>query len=254
MANNKPRIAIFDFASCEGCQLQIVNMEEEVLDLVNLIQPVEWREAMSDHSEEYDIAIIEGSITRPEDEGRLREIRKRAKILIALGACATMGGVNRLKNLFDLEEVKRCVYGDSAQMPHLATARTKAIHEIVPVDFKIHGCPTSSREFGYIVRCLVNGTPPVIPNYAVCVECKMRENVCRYEYNEICLGPITRAGCNAPCPSSGFWCFGCRGLVDDPNVNAARDIMERYGLTIEGLKGKMLLFNCEQEHADVREN
>lgn len=253
MGVSKPRVAIFDFACCEGCQLQIVDMEEEILDLIRVIQPVEWREAMSDHSDEYDIAIIEGSITRPEDEERLRQIRARAKVLIALGACATLGGINRLKNRFDLGEVRRCVYGNSAHMPHLSTGPVKAVAEVVPVDFKIHGCPTDPREFAYIVRCLATGQTPVIPTYPVCVECKMRETVCRYEFNEACLGPITRAGCNAPCPTGGLWCFGCRGLVDDPNLNAAKDIMETYGLTVEGLLRRLTLFNSdEQEQSHVQ--
>ncbi|MBI3986471.1 MAG: NADH:ubiquinone oxidoreductase [Lentisphaerae bacterium] len=248
---SKPRVAIFDFACCEGCQLQIVNLEEEILDLLTVVQPVEWREAMSDHSESYDIAIVEGSITRPEDEARLKQIRERAGILIALGACATLGGVNKLKDNFELEDVKRCVYGEAAAMPHLATARVKAVDEVVKVDFKVHGCPINNKEFAAIVRCLATGKTPVIPSYPVCVECKKRENVCRYEYQEICLGPLTRAGCNAPCPSAGFWCFGCRGAVDEPNVNAARDVMARYGRTVEDLKSRMLLFGSRQEFANV---
>jgi len=252
MATSKPRVAIFDFSCCEGCQLQIVNMEEELLDLISIVEPVEWREAMSEQSEQYDIAIVEGSITRAEDEERLREIRKRATILIALGACATMGGVNKLKNNFDLDDVRKCVYGAAAHLHHLDTAPVKALDEVVKVDFKIHGCPTTGKEFGYVVRCLVSGVTPLVPSYPVCVECKMRENVCRYEYNEVCLGVVTRAGCNAPCPSAGFWCFGCRGYVDDPNVNAARDVMDKYGLTVEDLKGKLLLFNSRQEHTDVQ--
>ncbi|RPJ04066.1 MAG: hypothetical protein EHM28_14125, partial [Spirochaetaceae bacterium] len=142
---SKPRIAIFDFACCEGCQLQIVNLEEEILSLISLVSPVEWREAMSDQSQEYDIAIIEGSITRKEDEERIREIRSRAKILIALGACATIGGVNKLKNYGNLDEKKRDVYGDSASMPHLDTMPTKAVSEVVTVDLMIHGCPIDKK-------------------------------------------------------------------------------------------------------------
>lgn len=240
---SKPRLAIFDFACCEGCQLQIVNMEEQILDLLGVVTPVEWREAISDRSDEYDIALVEGSITRPEDEQRLKEIRKRAKVLVALGACATMGGVNKLKNNFEMDEVRRCVYGPAGAMPHLSTYPTKALHELVKVDFSVHGCPMSSEEFGYIVRCLASGTTPVIPTYPVCVECKLRENACRFEYNEVCLGVITRAGCGAPCPAGGSWCYGCRGPVDDPNVNAAKDIMARYGKTPEDLKSRMQLFN-----------
>lgn len=243
-----PRVAIFDFACCEGCQLQIINMEEELLDLISVVKPVEWREAMSDHSDGYDIAIVEGSITRLEDEERLKEIRTQANVLIALGACATTGGINKLKNRFDLSDVKRYVYGDAADMAHLDTAPTKALDEVVKVDYKVHGCPINNKEFAHIVRCLLMGKKPVIPTYPVCVECKMRGNTCRYEYDEICLGPITRAGCEAKCPSGGLWCYGCRGYVDNPNMNAAKDIMKQYGKTIADLRGRMLLFGSKQEY------
>lgn len=244
---SKPRVAIFDFACCEGCQLQIVNLEEEILDLIGAVDVVEWREAMSEQSEEYDIAIIEGSITRPEDEERIKDIRSKAKVLIAIGACATTGGLNKLKNNFeDLEEVKKCVYKDAASMPHLETAMTKAVDEVVTVDYKVHGCPMERSEFGAIVRSLLMGKAPEVPDYPVCVECKKNENVCRWEYGEICLGPITRAGCGAKCPSASYRCFGCRGYVDNPNVDAAADVMEKYGLTVDQLKSKMVLFGSKQ--------
>jgi coenzyme F420-reducing hydrogenase gamma subunit len=203
---------------------------------------------MSEKSEDYDIAIIEGSITRPDDEERLKTIRERADVLVALGACATLGGVNKLKNQFGMSDVRACVYGEDGDMPHLTTYPTKAVGQIVDVDYRVEGCPINGKEFAYIVRCLARGLEPVIPDYPVCVECKMRENVCRYEFNEVCLGPITRAGCDAPCPSAGMWCFGCRGLIDNPNVNAAKDVMDAYGKTIDDLKSRMILFNNEQEH------
>ena len=244
---SKPRVAIFDFACCEGCQLQIVNMEEEILDLLSVVDPVTWREAMSEQSEDFDIAIVEGSITRPQDEERLKAIREQAKVLVAIGACATMGGVNRIKNNFDLDEVKRCVYGEAAHMPHLGTAWTKSASELVKVDFEIPGCPIDSGEFAYVVRCLAVGKEPVIPDYPVCVECKAKGNVCRYEYDEVCLGVVTRAGCGAACPTRGQWCFGCRGLAPNPNVPAAREVMEQYGKTAGDLDQKLLLFNSESE-------
>jgi coenzyme F420-reducing hydrogenase gamma subunit len=247
---SKPRVAIFDFACCEGCQLQFVNLEEEILDLIGAVDVVEWREAMSEQSHEYDIAIIEGSITRPEDEGKIELIRSRAKMLIALGACATIGGVNKLKNNFDLDEVKKCVYGKDAGMPHLETGMTKAVDEVVKVDYKIHGCPIDRKEFTYIMRCLLLGKKPEIPDYPVCVECKMKENMCLWEVGEICLGPITRAGCGARCPSSAFRCFGCRGYVDKPNVPAAREVMTKYGLTVEQLKSKLVIFGSKQRPTD----
>ena len=244
---SKPKVAIFDFACCEGCQLQIVNMEEEILDLLSVVDVVEWREAMSETSEEFDIALVEGSITRPEDEVRIKMIREKATVLIALGACATIGGVNKLKNLFPLDDVKQYVYGSHGRMAHLQTGLTKSVGEVVQVDYTVHGCPIDRSELGSIIRALVAGKEPIVPNYPVCVECKLKENVCRYEYNEVCLGPVTRAGCGARCPASGFWCFGCRGLVDDPNVNAARDVMKEYGKTMEDLKHRMVLFNSDQE-------
>lgn len=242
---SKPRIAIFDFACCEGCQLQIVNLEEEIIDLLTVISPVEWREAISDKSEKYDIAIIEGSITRPRDEERIKQIRARASVLIALGACAVHGGINKLKNNFELDDVKNCVYGKDASQPHLDTAETKAVGEVVQVDFSIPGCPIDKKEFTTVVKSLVLGKTPTLPSYPVCVECKARENICRFEYNEICLGPITRAGCQAKCPTNGFWCYGCRGTVDDPNINAARDIMKKYGKTIEDLQSRLALFGSK---------
>lgn len=243
---SKPRVAIFDFACCEGCQLQIVNLEEEILDLLGVADVVEWREAMSEQSHEYDIAIVEGSITRPEDEERIEIIRSRAQILIALGACATTGGINKLKNNFALDDVKKWVYKEDADMPHLETAMTKAVDEVVKVDYKIHGCPIDRKEFAYIIKCLLLGKKPEIPEYPVCVECKAQGNICVWEKGQVCLGPITRAGCGARCPSVGFRCFGCRGYIDNPNVTAAKDVIEKYGLTIEDLKSKMVLFGSAQ--------
>lgn len=239
---SKPKVAIFDFACCEGCQLQIVNLEEEILDLLNLVNPVEWREAMSETSAEYDIAIIEGSITRPEDAERLKTIRARAKVLIALGACATMGGVNRLKNKFAEGEAAQWVYGNSSTQAHLKSEKTQAVDEIIKVDFKIHGCPIDNKEFGAIIRSLLAGKTPFVPTYPVCVECKQKGNICRYEYNEVCLGPVIRAGCGARCPSNGAWCFGCRGYMEEPNVNAAYDVMNLYGKTIDDFKERLDLF------------
>jgi coenzyme F420-reducing hydrogenase gamma subunit len=251
---SKPRLAIFDFACCEGCQLQIVNLEEELLDLLNVVEPVEWREAMAESSDEFDIAIVEGSITREQDAERLKWIRERAGVLIALGACATTGGVNKLKNMVGIPKAQKEVYGDHAADPHLATAPTMAADEIVTVDYYVHGCPMDRKEFTYIVRCVALGKTPEIPTYPVCVECKQQGNVCRYEYGEVCLGVITRAGCRARCPSGGGWCFGCRGLAPDPNVEAAKEVMEYYGKTRDDLIDRMKLFANVQEatHAENR--
>ncbi|MBL7106287.1 MAG: hypothetical protein ISS77_01600 [Phycisphaerae bacterium] len=244
----KPRVAIFDFACCEGCQLQIVNLEEEILDLIGAVDVVEWREAMSEQSHEYDVAIIEGSITREEDEKRLEVIRSRAKVLIAIGACATIGGINKLKNNFEsMDEVRECVYGEAGKKPHLDTYPTKALDEVVKVDYRVHGCPMDRAEFAYIIKSVLLGKKPEIPDYPVCVECKAKGNPCLWEYGQVCLGPIIRAGCGARCPSSGHRCFGCRGYISNPNVDAAKDVMDKYGLTVEDLKTKMVLFGSKQE-------
>lgn len=244
---SKPRVAIFDFACCEGCQLQIINLEEEILDLIGAVDVVEWREGISDQSTEYDIAIIEGSITRPQDEEKIKLIRSRAKVLIALGACATIGGINKMKNNFDLDDVKRCVYGKDAARPHLNTEMTKAIDEVVKVDFKIHGCPIETKDLTTILRALLIGKTPEIPDYPVCVECKAKGNPCVWEYGQLCLGPIIRAGCDARCPSAAARCIGCRGYIDNPNIDAAKDVIEKYGLSVEELKNKMVLFGTKQD-------
>ena len=239
----RPRLAVFDFACCEGCQLQVANLEEEFVDLLSVVEPVEWREAMSERSDEFDIAVVEGSITRPADEERLKEVRARAGTLVAIGACATMGGVNRLKDAVGPEKAGELVYGEAASMTHLKTAATKAACEVVKVDHMVHGCPMDAAEFADAVRCLAVGKTPQVPVYPVCVECKKRGVVCRYEYGEICLGVVTRAGCGAPCPAAGFRCFGCRGFAEDPNVPAAQEVMDAYGKTVEDLRGKLELFN-----------
>jgi sulfhydrogenase subunit delta len=241
----KPRVAIFDLACCEGCQLQIVNMEDDLLNLLTVIDPVEWREAMSDQSKVYDVAIIEGSITRQADEIKVMEIRQRATYVVALGACATMGGVNKLKNNFAIHDVKKTVYGAAANMPHLDTFTVKALKEVIEVDFEVHGCPIEASELVHVVKCLLSNQTPQAPTHPVCVECKMRENCCRFEYDEICLGPLTRAGCDARCPSNGFWCFGCRGFLPDANFTAAREMMAEHGKSLEDLESKLALFGSK---------
>jgi len=253
----RPRTAFFDLACCEGCQLQIINLEEQLLDLLGLVEPVEWREAISDvhHADgRFDVALVEGSVTRDEDAERLRAIRERSDCLIALGSCATLGGVNKLKNLFETDEVQRSVYGEAASMPHLDTSPVRALHEVVHVDYEVHGCPIEADELVRAIQALLVGKQPYVPDYPVCVECKLNENPCRYEFGEICLGPLTRAGCNSRCTNEGSWCFGCRGFVSDSNAHAAKEIMARYGKSIEDLQSKLVLFNIGDVPEPVAED
>jgi len=211
-----PKVAFFDFTCCEGCQLQVTNFGESLLSILEIIDLVEFREVMSEKWDGvYDIAIVEGSITTPHDVERITKIRKRSKILIAHGSCATIGGINGIKNNFYLEEIKEYVYGDSARF--FESLPTKPLHEVVEVDYFIHGCPVYPPEFVEVLKCALSGLPYHVPDVAVCVECKFNENVCLYEKGITCLGPITRAGCNSWCINNGNICYGCRGMVSNPN-------------------------------------
>lgn len=244
----KPKVAFFDFACCEGCQLQIANLEEQVVGLAGLVDVVEFREVMTGKAPEYDIAFIEGSITRQADEARLKDIRERSKMLVAYGQCAGTGGVNRLKNTWDnLDDVKKEVYGDKYNMPHLDTYPTKAVGEVVKVDFAIPGCPVNRDEFLRIVKELLLGRIPRLPNYPVCVDCKMKENACLFDFSIICLGPLARAGCGAICPTNGVACDACRGTVDNPNKNAMHEILHKYNFTVDEIKRTINIFGVDPE-------
>jgi sulfhydrogenase subunit delta len=238
----KPRVAFFDFASCEGCQLEALNLDPgELLDLVAAVDIVDFREAMSETSDTYDIAFVEGSVTRESDIARLETIRQRAKILIALGACATIGGVNCLKNHMPMEEVLKIVYGEDAK--NYDTIPTKPIDEVVHVDYYVRGCPPPTSEMLKVVKAILLGKKPEIPNYPVCVECKWSGNVCAFERAMTCLGPVSRAGCGAICVTKGRNCWGCRGLVDEPNVDSEKEILQKHGITLEQALEKFQIYS-----------
>jgi len=241
----KPRLAFISFASCEGCQLMFLNLEDEILKLLDAVEVADFREAMTERSDKYDVAFVEGSITRPSDEQKLKEIRERASVLIAFGACACTGGVNRMKNLHDLSAVRSYVYGDKKDW--FETSACKALDEVVKVDHYIRGCPVSKREILEVVKSLLFGRPPAIPEYPVCIECKLAENVCVFQKGMVCLGPITRAGCDPMCPSYGNRCIGCRGLIDNPNKNAALSVLEEHGLTVEDILREFTIFQAYAE-------
>jgi coenzyme F420-reducing hydrogenase gamma subunit len=236
----KPKVAFFDFAGCEGDQLQIANLEEEILDLLEQVEVVSFREVMKEHSDDYDIAFVEGSCTREKDEERLKQIRRNAKIVVAIGACATIGGINSLKNYQDMEAVKTTVYGKNANL--FDTYPARPIDAVIPVDAYVHGCPMTKDEFLHVVKSLLLGKKPEIPNYPVCVECKKNENVCAFERGEFCVGPITRAGCNSCCVNEGTKCWGCRGMVDNPNENSQKEVLIKYGLSVDDALDKFKLY------------
>ncbi|MCX5749726.1 MAG: cytochrome B [Candidatus Saganbacteria bacterium] len=237
----KPKLAFFDFSDCEGCQLQFANMGETLLELLKLVDIVSFREIMSENGQDYDIAFVEGSITSDNDVKRIKAIREKAKVVVALGACATIGGVNGMKNRTPLEDAKKLVYGDMAGS--INTIKTMPLREVIKVDYFIHGCPVYIPEVVTVVKCLLLGKPYVVPTYSVCNECKTNENVCRYEKDEDCFGPVTRAGCNSWCINNGNKCYGCRGLVDDPAANGQKEILSKYGLDLNEILNRFTLYN-----------
>lgn len=246
----KPKVAFFDFACCEGCQLQVANIGEELLDILELIDVVEFREVMSEKwDESYDIAIIEGSITNQHAVERIKEIRKRSKILIAYGSCATIGGINGMKNNYKLEDIRQYVYGKDYK--YFPTDATKAVHQVVKVDYSVNGCPIYPPEFITVLKAALAGLPYYVPDTAVCVECKFNENVCMYEKGLTCLGPVTRAGCNSWCINNGNICYGCRGMVSNPNEKSAKDVLEKYNISLDMIVNKFNMYNkCRELDKD----
>ncbi len=244
MSSTKPKIAFFDFASCEGCQLTVLDSLQNHADLLNAVEIVQFREAMSERNDDYQIALIEGSYTRPSDEVRLQAIRDQAEIVVALGACAHLGGVNAVRNAHRLEEIKSYVYGEKAEVYESASARP--ISDVIQVDAFIPGCPIDRDEFVRAVKSLLQGNLPDIPDYPVCVECKLRETGCVFLFGKTCLGPITRAGCGAICPSFGVGCEGCRGLIPNPNMASLREVLSENGLDEMSIQAKMGLFLTNQ--------
>ena len=241
----KPKVAVFDFGCCEGCQLQLVNLEEQLLDLVGLVDVRQWREAMSEHADDYDIALVEGSITREGEIPRLQAIREQARVLVALGACAHTAGVNAMKNRAPMAEALRTVYGERAGW--FDTIPARPLSAVVPVDLAIPGCPIDRGELLEVVKALLMGKTPSLPTYPVCVQCKMAENTCVFDLGLTCMGPVTRAGCGAVCPTHRNRCLGCRGLVPEPNVNAHKEVLAEHGRTVEGILAEYGMFDAFRE-------
>jgi len=237
----KPKLGFFDFTGCEGCQLEVINFETELVELLEHVDIVNFREAMQEKGEDYEIAFIDGAITTESEISRIKKIREQAKILVAMGACASLGGVNCLKNFRPMEENLRIVYGDSAK--YYDTIPARPVSAVVNVDYELPGCPMNRDEFLKLAKALLLGKKPQLPNYPVCVECKMAGNVCVFDKGEFCLGPVTRAGCNAICINSGRRCWGCRGLIDDPNVNSEKEILQKHGLTVAGILSQFRIFD-----------
>lgn len=235
----RPRVAFFELTSCEGCELQILNNEATLLNFLSLVEVVNFREAMTERGTDYEIAFVEGSVTRADEEERLLEIRQQAKILVALGSCACFGGVNQLKNRFhNLSWVKSEVYGDFP----VETSEVRPLSAVVKVDLNIYGCPIRKEEVERIVTDLVVGKVVRHPDYPVCMDCKANENICMFDLGEPCLGPVTRAGCDAWCPGNRLGCWGCRGPAEVANMEQLVKIMDEHGFPKETLLDRLECF------------
>ena len=246
---SKPKVAFFDFTSCEGCQLNKLNFENELLDMLKLVDIVEFREAMDDKADEYDIAFIEGSISSPTCVERIHDIRRRSKILVALGQCAVTGGINAMKNDQPSEWVREEVYGDDKYLfPSLPAMPVSAV---VKVDYSVRGCPMSPQEYLHVLKSLILGRKPEIIDHAVCVECKLKENECVLDKGMFCLGPVTRAGCDAICPTYGQYCTGCRGPVSNINKNGAVEMLKAHGFSAAEAMKRMKMFSTNDLEKNI---
>jgi coenzyme F420-reducing hydrogenase gamma subunit len=210
----RPRVAVWKFASCDGCQLTLLDCEDELLAVAGALELASFPEASSRiEPGPYDLSIVEGSITTPEDERRIRDVRAASRVLVTIGACATSGGVQALRNGRDLGALLGAVYARPDFIDALATSTPIAAH--VPVDAELRGCPVDKRQLLEVLSAFLAGRRPQIRSHPVCLECKQRGTVCLPVSRGIaCLGPITHAGCGALCPSYGRGCFGCFGPSD----------------------------------------
>lgn len=233
------KVGFFELSSCEGCQLQLLNNEASLLDFLSFFDIRNFREAMKERYDDYDIAFVEGSVTRADEIERLKKIRAQAKILVALGSCACFGGVNQLKNRFaDLDSVIREVYGAHP----VESIKVSPLSAFVTVDLEIYGCPIKKEEVERIVTNLAVGKSVSHPKYPVCMECKANENICLFELGEVCLGPVTRAGCDAWCPNNRMGCWGCRGPAEDANMEQFKRTIKAYGLSMEAALDRLECF------------
>lgn len=223
----RPRVGVFDFTGCEGCELQLANREENLAAFFDAVDIVTFRELSSSDGGEYEIAFVEGSISRDDEVERLREIRDRARVLVALGSCACFGGVSRQKNEIGVERANQVVYGDRPR----DTMPVRPIRDVVPVDLEIPGCPVAKDEVERIVQHLVFDVPYSFPVYPVCVDCRQRFTACLMDRGRLCLGSVTRGGCDAPCPAGGLGCWGCRGPAADANLEQLLAEASRRGFS-----------------------
>jgi sulfhydrogenase subunit delta len=252
MPTNKTSVAFFDFAGCEGCQLTVIDALQTVPEILEALEIVRFREAMSEQGESYDLAFVEGSCVWTDDVKRLEEIRGKAGIVVALGACACLGGVQAMRNWSKVANPESYVYPELSEPYRIG--KVKPVGELIKVDAYIPGCPIDAREFLRVVTALLMGARPDLPGFPVCRECWLEENGCLLQRAQPCLGPVTIGGCNAICPSLGVGCQGCRGLMRDPNIKALKDILLAQGMRSWEVDVELhRFFSCQLEALNIGE-
>jgi sulfhydrogenase subunit delta len=240
----RPRLAVWKFASCDGCQLSLLDLEDELLALAETVELAEFREATSAAvAGPYDLSLVEGSITTPHDAERIQQVREASKALVTIGACATAGGIQALRNFADVREFLTAVYASPEYISTLDTSTPIAAH--VRVDFELHGCPINKRQLLEVVTAFLHGRRPGIASTSVCTECKQRGNVCvTVAHGTPCLGPVTHAGCGALCPAYNRGCYGCFGPMETPNTAALIPLLRRQGLDERDVERAFRTFNA----------
>ncbi|MGW5377199.1 NADH-quinone oxidoreductase subunit B family protein [Nocardia sp. NPDC003999] len=230
-----PTLAVWKFTSCDGCQLTLLDCEDELLALAGRVRITHFAEASSAMEPgPYDVSLVEGSITTEEERRRIIEIRERSRILVAIGACATHGGIQALRNFADVTEFTSVVYASPEYIATLDTSTPISAH--VPVDFELRGCPIDRRQLLDTLCAFLAGRAPDIPNTSVCTECKRRGATCVMVAEGIpCLGPVTQAGCGALCPAYHRGCFGCFGPMANPNIHALLPILRVNGMDTDDI-------------------
>lgn len=243
-----PRIAVYKFASCDGCQLQVIDAigraRPQLGDVADVLQIEHFLEARSRiGAAPYDVGFIEGSVSTPHDIERLEEIRRQCRFLVTIGACATAGGIQALRNWAHIDDFVAAVYAAPSYIESLATSTPIADH--VNVDFELRGCPIDPGQLASVISAFVAGRKPKLPGYSVCVECKERGTVCVAVAKGIaCLGPVTQAGCGGLCPAHDRECFGCYGPDQSPNLVSLTGFYERQGASRESLGRLVQSFNA----------
>ena len=245
--NNKVKLAVWKFASCDGCQLTLLNCEMELTALLKEVEIAYFLEASRATAKgPYDLSLVEGSITTPHDAERIHSIRRDSKLLVTIGACATSGGIQALRNFRDVTELTKTVYASPEYIDTLRNSTAIADH--VRVDFELRGCPIDKRQLLNVVGALRAGRTPAVPDYSVCMECKRQGNTCvMVADGATCLGPVTQAGCGALCPSFSRGCFGCFGPKESPNTAALTNWLRNSGSERDDLIRQFRSYNAGAE-------